>query len=81
VRLPPVSSRNRSSSRSGDLLRRERSQARRGQLDRQWQPVEPSADLDDGPHVGVGHGEARPHGGRAVREQLDRREGQGVGRP
>ncbi len=48
VRLPPVSSRNRSSSRAGDLLGRHRPQPRGGQLDGQRQAVQPPADGDDG---------------------------------
>jgi hypothetical protein len=60
----------------GDLGRGQRAQPRRRQLDRERQPVEPPADLDDGAHVLVGHREARAHGGRAVGEQLHRRERQ-----
>ena len=44
VRLPPVSSRNRWSSRSARLAERQRPQPGRGQLDRQRQPVQPPAD-------------------------------------
>ena len=51
VRLPPVSSRNRSDSRVGDLADRHHPQARRRQLDRQRQAVEPADDLDDGVDV------------------------------
>ena len=44
---PPVSSRNRSSSRARDLRRRQRPRPRRRELDRERDAVEAPADLDD----------------------------------
>ena len=47
VRLPPVSGRNRSASRQGDLGERQRPQPGGGELDRQRKPVKPPHDVGD----------------------------------
>jgi hypothetical protein len=49
------------------------SRARGGELDRQRQPVETPADLDDSFYVGVGHLEFGHDGPRPLREQRHRR--------
>ena len=60
VRRPPVSRRKRSSRRAGDLGRAHRDDARRGELDRERDAVEPAADLGDRGRVRVVERERRP---------------------
>ena len=57
----------------GDLVDVERAQARRGQLDRQRQPVETTDDLGDGCPFGDVAVELRHHGAGPLHEQLDGR--------
>ena len=71
VRSPDASSRNLSSIRVGDLLDRQRADARRGQLDRQRHPVQHPAELHHVLAVLAGQGEARPDGGGPVDKQPD----------
>ena len=73
-RLPPVSTRKRSSSRSRKLLRAEHLHARRGKFDRKRNAVEPPADVGDDRRVLVGQFEAVVGGQRALDEKRDRRE-------
>ena len=73
VRSPPVSSRKRSLEPLGDLLDRQRPHARRGQLDRERDAVQPPADLGDRRGVLRRSGRsAGCDGTRAVDEQAHR---------
>ena len=59
----------------GDFGQRHRLKARRGQLDRKRQPVEPPADVDDGRNVVIPEREAGRNRSRALSEQADCRVG------
>ena len=56
----------------GDLVRRHRRHPRRGELDRERDPVEAAADLSDGVDVRLAEGERRIGGGGPCDEQPDR---------
>ena len=74
---PPVSRREPLVEPAQQRGRRERANARRRQLDRQRQPVEPDADLRHGRRVLVGDGEV---GGRGVRPLDEQPHGLAVAR-
>jgi hypothetical protein len=54
------------------LIQVEHTDAGGGQLNGQWNAVEPAADLGQSWGVSIGHGEIWPHGGGALDEELDR---------
>ena len=60
------------------LLGREQLHPGCGELDREWQAVQPRADLGDGRSVLAGERELRPDGAGPVHEQGDRRGAEGL---